>query len=321
MHADLFLHGKAISSVFDLLGHDENDITYSVGWALAECSTFRGALLSRVLGQGDFGSATVRLQERVKDGGITDIELLGDDFHIIVEAKRGWEAPAEDQLRLYLPRIEKERRPRAAFVTMSECTGEVVAHTLPQQIGGFPVVHLAWHEVQTLARSKSKVQAERRLLDELVRYLENVVKMQNKESNWVMTVAISDDKPEGFGLTFKEIVLKKSMYFHPVGGQYSQEPVNYLGLRWDGHLQAIHHVQSWEVVRDIHKHIPELSPGIWPEPHYLYRLGPAIVPSKPIPIGKIYAPGPVHAMIDLLLTSTTVAEARTKSNERIAASE
>ncbi len=321
MHADLFLHGKVVSSVFDLLGHDENDITYSVGWALAQSPTFRGALLSRVLGQGDFGSATVRLQERVKDGGVTDIELLGDDFHIIVEAKRGWEAPAEDQLRLYLPRIEKERRQRAAFVTMSECTGEVVAHTLLRQMDRWPVVHLAWHELQALARSKSKTHAENRLLAELVRYLENVVKMQNKESNWVMTVAISDDKPEGFGLTFKEIVLKKKMYFHPVGGQYSQEPVNYIGLRWDGHLQAIHHVQSWEVVRDIHKHIPELDPGIWHEPHYLYQLGPAIVPSKPIPIGKIYAPGPVHAMIDLLLTCTTVAEARTKSNERIAATE
>ena len=33
--ADLSLHNRELNSVFELLGTKENDITYSVGWALA----------------------------------------------------------------------------------------------------------------------------------------------------------------------------------------------------------------------------------------------------------------------------------------------
>lgn len=33
---DIYLHGLPISTNFDLLGSQENDITFSVGWALAQ---------------------------------------------------------------------------------------------------------------------------------------------------------------------------------------------------------------------------------------------------------------------------------------------
>jgi hypothetical protein len=45
MSAELILYGRPVGTVFDLLGSKENDITYSLGWALAEsegaveCST------------------------------------------------------------------------------------------------------------------------------------------------------------------------------------------------------------------------------------------------------------------------------------------
>ncbi|MBA3236361.1 MAG: hypothetical protein H0T59_10290 [Chloroflexi bacterium] len=32
---ELVLHDRLIPTVFDLLGHDENDMTASLGWALA----------------------------------------------------------------------------------------------------------------------------------------------------------------------------------------------------------------------------------------------------------------------------------------------
>ena len=317
MATELFLHGKPITSVFELLGHKENDITFSIGWAIAQSPAFRRALLDRVFGCSVSDDSTVLMQERVKGGGITDIEILGRDHHLVVEAKRGWEVPDTLQLELYLPRLIAESRSRAGFLTLSECNHAAVSHKLPPAVGGYPVTHLAWHEVQSLARCTGIRGIEKSLLTQLVRYLERVVKMQDKESNWVMTVALSNDKPAGYGLTFKEVVQQKRMYFHPISGNYSLTPVNYLGVRWDGFLQAIHHVESWEVVRDIHARIPELNPGEWEEPHYLYTLGPAIVPPKPVALGNLYAPGPAHAMFDLLLTCDTVAEARTKSNARV----
>ena len=34
----LLLHGRAVPTVFDLLSHDENDMTYPLGWGLAQAA-------------------------------------------------------------------------------------------------------------------------------------------------------------------------------------------------------------------------------------------------------------------------------------------
>ena len=31
---ELLLHGRPVATVFDLLGRDENDMTYALGWGL-----------------------------------------------------------------------------------------------------------------------------------------------------------------------------------------------------------------------------------------------------------------------------------------------
>ena len=52
------------------------------------------------------------------------------------------------------------------------------------------------------------------------------------------------------------------------------------------------------------------------ENHYVYTLGPAIVPSKTVKTGKIYPSGRVWAMLDTLLTADTISEARDISYQR-----
>jgi hypothetical protein len=46
--ADLRLHGRPVETVFDLLGDKEDDITYSLGWALAHSDGLCRALLREV---------------------------------------------------------------------------------------------------------------------------------------------------------------------------------------------------------------------------------------------------------------------------------
>src|SRR5580692_8787506 len=109
MGIDIFLHGRPINSVFELLGTRENDVTYSLGWALAQSPLLRTALLAYVFGGQKLDAVSVHLQERAAGGGITDIELLGPQSQIIIEAKRGWEVPGPEQLTRYLPRLHKEK--------------------------------------------------------------------------------------------------------------------------------------------------------------------------------------------------------------------
>jgi hypothetical protein len=89
-----------------LLADDENDITYSISWAMAQSPFFLARFLSHVLSKPtDLSKVVIRLQQVEKDGGITDMEIESPgEFFVIVEAKRGWNLPSLKQLETYARR-------------------------------------------------------------------------------------------------------------------------------------------------------------------------------------------------------------------------
>jgi hypothetical protein len=99
---ELLLHGQPVRTVFDLLGDKENDLTYSLGWGLANSPRLVGAILDDVaaeLGVTDVGQdPDIRLQEHVPGSGFTDVEIRTSAMHVIIEAKRGWALPPDEQL-------------------------------------------------------------------------------------------------------------------------------------------------------------------------------------------------------------------------------
>ena len=75
----LYLHGRPIESVFELLGSKENDITYSLGWAMAHSAELTSAILAEVApSNNSLEVDEIRLQERADEPGITDIEIEVD---------------------------------------------------------------------------------------------------------------------------------------------------------------------------------------------------------------------------------------------------
>lgn len=142
--------------------------------------------------------------------------------------------------------------------------------------------------------------------------------MQSIDSNKVYVVSLGKDKVPESDITWKDIVLKYSKYYHPVGGNkggWPVEPPNYIAFRYDGKLQSIHHIDKYEVITDLSKYfeIPK-DDGIR---RYLYHLGPAIKPAREVKTGNgIIRNIRVWAALDLLLTSQTIEEARDKTKER-----
>jgi hypothetical protein len=170
--ADLYLHGRELKSIFELLGSNENGITYSVGWALSQYPVFCKAIVRKAFADDRYPNAhTIRLQEFEHDKGITDIEILGDGYHIIVEAKRGWALPGLDQLRLYAPRLKSSGQTRKLLLVMAECLPEYAARHLPAKVDSIPVVFLSWKQVHDLSRTRGGSNAEKRLLRQLRSYL------------------------------------------------------------------------------------------------------------------------------------------------------
>ena len=146
--------------------------------------------------------------------------------------------------------------------------------------------------------------------------------MQNQESNLVYVVVLSHATPEWSQIPWIEFVTKKKLYFHHCGvNGWPKDPPTYLGFRYDGKLQSIHHVERYKIVPDISAHIAEIDGAKlkklgWPN-QLLYELGPAIEPPHEVKTGKIYPNGRVWAAIDLLLTCKTISDARAQTKERL----
>jgi hypothetical protein len=314
---DLLLHGREIRTVFDLLGSAENDLTYSLGWALARSKRLAGSLLKDVFVGADPGElVAVRLQEFVRGGGFTDIELESERLGLIIEAKRGWNLPGEDQLSQYAPRLNVTAGD--ALLVLAEASPDYAKPLLPSHVSNVPVLYRSWKQIAGLVDTSAHEagHAEKRLLRELDAYLKGLMTMQNQTSNLVYVVSLAA-KPTAWSgsLTPIQIVAERGCYFHEIGRTYPSEPPNYLGFRWDGQLQQIRHVEGYEVITDPHPHFPEIPTQAW-ERTYLYSLGPPIMPPTPVRTGRLFR---VWAMLDLLLTCETIAEARDLTQARLAA--
>ncbi len=317
---ELLLHNRRVESVFNLLGEKENDITFSIGWVLSRSPTLLRDFIAKVSGLkiSDQNGLVVALQEFQKDSGITDLEIRGADLHLIIEAKSGWIFPSEQQLAKYIPRFHESGAKNSLIVTMSECSPDYAREYLPAKVKGIPVRHIGWREMSALSRVANGSLAEKRLMQEFRSYIATIVNMQPQESNRVYVVSLSNYEWTP-GLNFIQVVEKRARYFHPYGrGGWPKEPPNYLGFRYQGRLQSIHHVEHAEVIRNFHPHFPEREDKE-EEPHFLYTLGPAIRPVHEVRNGKgVQRNTRRWAFLDLLLTSKTISAACEASKQRVA---
>mgnify|MGYP001001186771 FL=1 len=323
--SELVAYGTEVSTVFQLIGNLENDITKSIAWALARCPEFLKAVINELMSL-EINTQNVRIkyQEFEKNKGITDLEITDDtSFYIIIEAKRGWILPGAEQLTLYSQRKNIIESPvsHKAIISMSECSEDYANAYLPfKVINDIPVNHLSWKRIYELANSAktSSSRSQKDLLKELMRYLGDIMTMQAKESNRVYVVSLSTKKPENCDLTWVELVEKKMKYFHPFGIKgWPKEPPNYIGFRYKGRLQSIHHIESYSITKNIHDEIEEM-PNVEDEyEHFVYSLGKSIKPLKDVKTGKIYGSGHKWAMIDTLLTADTIHEACEISKQRM----
>lgn len=319
---ELILHGRPVATVFDLLGHDENDMTYALGWGMANSPPLLDAFVSRIAPGVRLTEPVIQLQQHDPDDrGYTDIELLSGELHAIVEAKRGWWTPSTGQLRRYEARLAAEKRDIQRIVVLTQIGAEeIVRHYLADWQPAPPAAShvLGWSDVVRLAEHASRQGAlrERHLVAELSRYLRGVADMRDTNSNSVFVVSLGSG---AWGEhTLISLVEKLGRYFFPANGKnWPKMPPNYIAFRYWGELQSIHHVDSYVIGDRPLDHIPGSPDASWDVPHYFLTLGPAMRPDHPVRTGpRIHRSARVWADIDLLLTSETISEAWEKTRTR-----
>jgi hypothetical protein len=321
----LRLFGNEPDIVFALLGKDENSATFSLGWVMQKSPTFVRMLLTDLIGRrpNDKCDFVIDLQKRDAEGGFTDIELVSKSFcHLIIEAKRGWTIPSQEQLEIYSRRMTRLSKAECRIVSLSAATCDYAARRLPNQIADVLVTHRSWADIKRVAEAahrKAGSYEEKLWLHHLGQHLEDYVSMQNPRDNLVYVVSLSAQPiKEGDDYTWIDVVEKDSRYFHPVGNRWPVLPPNYIGFRYHGQLQAVHHIDAYEVVVDLSERNPK-----WPvtdADHFVYTLGPAMKPARPIRTGNIYRNHRVRCSIDTLLSGVcdTISGARDETSRRLA---
>lgn len=307
---------EEVGSVFQLLGERENDMSFSLAWALSRCPKFLTKFLSGINQRNiELSQVKIHLQKSGgKKEGITDIELKSPKFDIIIEAKRGWNRPSNAQLNKYVRKLRKSKK-QTRLIVLSEYGRENSENWLPRKIKRVIVQPISWREAMGFARQAlpHSSHAQKRLIMDLIVYFNKIMTKQKYDSNEVYVVALNtNNKVENWKCSPADPVIKSRRYFHPIRVGWPKDPPNYIAFRYNGKLQSIHHIHNYTVTRNLKEWLIKKPK----EDHYLYTLGPAIKPSKEIRSGKIYPNGRVWCMLDALLTSKTIFEARNISKKR-----
>lgn len=300
------------------MGQRENDMTRALGWTLASCPVFLRLLVHRLLPTGlQSDKINVQLQVWNDHEGYTDIELNGAPyFHLVLEAKRGWQPPTSAQLSKYAARLRRAPCDYKCLVILTDWSYSSVA-AQQKEIGGIPVVWISWADALDLA-VKARLGSrhfERLWIDELLKYIGGVVTMQDPDSNWAFVVSLGNGNPHRSTISWIDIVEKRQLYFHPSTGKaWPKIPPNYLAWRYNGKLQGIAHITGYKVLPDMHARIPEIPKGII-ENHVLYTLGPTFRPDHDVRSGRLHN-APRRCMLDTLFTSATLLDAAKESQRR-----
>jgi hypothetical protein len=284
---------------------------------------FRSNMLATWFGKDiNLNDPIISLQRHGSDGGYTDIEIQsGEHVHVIVEAKRGWDLPTEGQLRRYRPRLALAAARLQRLVSISSADAEFANRRLPKQVADVEVTHQSWGNVRRIARQAHAQSAgfeEKLWLNQLTDHLQEFAAMERVTDNTVYVVSLGlQSMVEGGNHTWIDVVEKDRCHFHPVGGGWPVQPPNYVGFRYYGKLQSIHHIDSFQVVEDV----STINP-LWlktDSDHFVYRLGPPIVPATEIRTGNIFRNGRVYCAIDTLLSGAfkTISEAKDETKRRI----
>jgi hypothetical protein len=322
---DLYLYKKKIENIFEFLGTNENDISFAIGLGFSMAPNFLKLFLKHIKIQTKFEPELIKikLQQHEREKGYTDFEI-GQEGHflIIIEAKKGWNFPNQDQLDKYSskPSFNSFPATQKKLVVFTESSKEYTyANFSIKESNSFSVIVVSYKTIWGLAKRaiSTSNNYQKRFLQDLISYFEIIMTMQNMTSNMVYVVSLNYGKEKNWNISWIDIIEKKRKYFHPIGRKgFPAEPPNYIAFRYKGKLQSIHYIEDYKVFTDPNKVIKEIPSSDWGH-FFLYHLSKPIIPSKTVKTGNIYRSGRVWAMIDLLLTCDSISDARDKTKERL----
>ncbi|WP_162405399.1 hypothetical protein [Pseudoxanthomonas jiangsuensis] len=304
----MLIRNSTPASCFGLAGCDENAGTAAFGWCLDHVPALRQELLT-ALACDPKTELVVASQVFAEDRGFTDLELIsGTVLHAIFEAKLGWRVPTRGQLERYLPRLLRSPAQVKVLVSVSAADSTWARRHLPRDLDGVPIIHLSWSDLQAMAQrahNATRSPIDRVWLTQLIHHLQEYGMTSNVFDSRAYVVSLNRSRIQPSDpLTWIDVVVEQGKYFHPVGGSdrsgWPVIPPSYIGFRYLSEFRSVHFIERVDVTDHLH----EVDPR-WPEtsvPNFVYTLGPAMTPAKPMPLGAIHPSMRNWVALDLLLS-------------------
>jgi hypothetical protein len=313
------------ASCFGLAGCDENAGSAALGWCLDQVPALRREML-KALACDPGLDLVVASQVFAQDRGFTDLEITsGTALHAVFEAKLGWRVPSRAQLERYLPRLIKSPTQTKMLVSVSAADPPWAMRHLPVELGGVPVVHVSWSDIRAMAHrahDATRSPIERVWLAQLAQHLQEYGMTSNVFDSRAYVVSLNRSRIQPADpLTWIDVVVEQGKYFHPVGGSdrsgWPVIPPSYIGFRYLSEFRSVHFIERVDVT----DHLQDVDPR-WPEtnaPNFVYTLGPAMKPAKPMPLGAIHPSMRNWVALDLLLSgkATDYKDAIDRMRERV----
>jgi hypothetical protein len=315
----IFLHNRKISSDYQLLGNDENALTYALGHCLSHDRIFLAAFLRRCKFKGvkstNVGRAEIHLQEQQEEKGIVDLEIfIEGKLQLIVEAKKGGGYPGFDQIKKYMKRLIT-RQVESRVVVLTEVIDDIIRKSLMQQFGKH-IEFLTWSDVLYLSQSLIEGNNATFTIHSFSAFMKEVYAMNLNVEEEVWIVPLSTKwKTKKEHMSAAEVHVKYGFW---VMGNWKTRRSLYMAFRYDGRLQYIGRIKGIESGLKSSEICPMDVRDFWRpeyEPYDVVRLDKVI----PFPIklssGNIYNKH-IYCDFDLLLTSKSILEAESRMRKR-----
>jgi len=319
----LFLHGKQIFSDYQLIGSDENALTFALGHCLSRDRKFLSAFLKKCQFKGVTSDAEVHLQKKEReskkkrDSGIVDLEIIiHDRLQLIVEAKVGGDYPTIDQIRKYIKRLDRGIESKVIVLTV--ITDDKAKNNLRRQFRK-KIGFLIWSDILGLSKKLAVQDDSTFNLRTLSTFMKEVYDMSinAQEEVWIVPLSIKW-KAKSADIIVADFHVQHRFW---VMGDWRTRRSIYMGFRYNGYLKYIGRImridrglKSSEIVPKF----PKISREFWPEkngPFDVVRLEKLIPFPQKLRSGNIHNRH-VYCDFDLLLTSDSILEAESRMKER-----
>lgn len=258
-----------LCSIFDIAGLDENALTRSFGVILRKDKTLLSKFLSRAIGKNfkiskPLFDQTTFYFEKSHSEGRTDIEIVNDKIHVIIESKIGTNEVKLNQADKYARKLKESKTEQKCFIFLTEIGNLTLNKELISKYPDIVFSNVSWADTLKLLKERKAIKVN--LVKEYENYLLEGREMKIYDID-IWAVVVKNKQEENFD--------NHNFYIN----DKKHSPIFIAKREWDKVSKKVI-VKELRPVLEIHS--PDSEKGKENGEKYVYVLGKKLILEQPI---------------------------------------